>query len=120
MATEVDHATTTRRRNITGLIVVIFGILTLLAPLGHEEVVGGRAGLLLVLTAILEFVHGFRRAKREQQRSAWVSSAITLAMGILLLNTPFLASKALVLFLCWLVWSGCSPVSLSVCAWQPP
>jgi uncharacterized membrane protein HdeD (DUF308 family) len=98
MATEVDHATTTRRRNITGLIVVIFGILTLLAPLGHEEVVGGRAGLLLVLTAILEFVHGFRRANREQQRSAWVSSAITLAMGILLLNTPFLASKALVLF----------------------
>ncbi len=98
MATDDDHATTKRRRNITGLIVVIFGVLTLLAPLGHEEVVGGRAGLLLVLTAILEFVHGFRRANPEQQRSAWVSSAITLAMGILLLNTPFLASKALVLF----------------------
>lgn len=91
-----------RRRNLLGVLVILFGVLTLLAPLGHEEVIGGRAGLLLVFTSILEFVHGFRRAKPSEQRSAWISSAITLAMGILLLNAPFIAGKALLLFLaCW-------------------
>lgn len=88
----------TRQRNVLGLMTVGLGMLTLLAPLGHEEVVGARAGLFLIFTAIIEFAHGFRRIRRNEQRSAWISSAITLAMGAMLINAPFIASKALVLF----------------------
>jgi uncharacterized membrane protein HdeD (DUF308 family) len=84
------------------LVALVLGILALLTPLGREEVVGGRAGFLLVVTAIVEFAHGFRRSTFAGQRSAWIGGAITLAMGLLLLNAPFIASTALlVLFAAW-------------------
>ena len=55
--------------------------------------------LLLALTALIEIAHGFRRATAAGQRAAWVRGGITLAMGILLVHSPYLATSALVLFL---------------------
>lgn len=95
---DTSQASSSRRSNVLGLITIGLGIITLLFPLGQEEVIGGRAGLFLIFTSIIEFAHAFRRSRRSEQRSAWISSAITLAMGVLLINSPFIASKALVLF----------------------
>src|SRR5207248_11481328 len=53
----------------------------------------------LVLAALLEIAHGFRRSTAEGQRAAWVGGAITLAMGVLLVNAPYFGTAALVLFL---------------------
>jgi uncharacterized membrane protein HdeD (DUF308 family) len=86
------------------LLIITFGLLALLAPLGHEEILGGRVGVLLVLTAIVEFAHGFRRAEAKAQRSAWVSSLITLVMGLLLANSPLIASNALLILIA--AWFG--------------
>ena len=85
-------------RNGLGAIALALGVLALLAPLSRIEV-QGRVGLLLVLAAVLEIVHGFRRSTAGGQRAAWVGGTITLAMGVLLLNMPYLASTAIGLFL---------------------
>jgi 3',5'-cyclic AMP phosphodiesterase CpdA/uncharacterized membrane protein HdeD (DUF308 family) len=86
------------RRNGLGSIALVFVVLALVAPISRVEV-QGRVGLLLVLAAGLELAHGFRRSTAAGQRAAWAGGAITLAMGILLINAPYFASTAVGLFL---------------------
>jgi uncharacterized membrane protein HdeD (DUF308 family)/3',5'-cyclic AMP phosphodiesterase CpdA len=87
----------TWRNGMAGAALVL-AVLALLTPLARVEV-QGRVGLLLVLAALLEIAHGFRRSSAEGQRAAWVGGAITLAMGVLLVNAPYFATAALVLLL---------------------
>lgn len=86
-----------RRRGIA-IVALLLASLALLAPLSKAQV-HGRVGLLLVLAAILEIAHGLRRSTARGQRSAWFGGTITLAMGLLLINAPYLAVAALWLFL---------------------
>ena len=72
--------------------------MAILSPISRIEV-QGRVGLLLVLAAGLELRHSLRRSTAAGQRAAWVGGAITLAMGLLLINAPYFASTAIVLFL---------------------
>jgi 3',5'-cyclic AMP phosphodiesterase CpdA len=51
-----------------------------------------------VLAAVLELAHGLRRSTAAGQRAAWIGGAITLAMGLLLINAPYFASTAIGLF----------------------
>lgn len=88
----------TRYRNGLGIAVLLLGLLALLTPLFRGEI-PGRVGVLLVLAAVLEIAHGFRRATPASQRSAWTSGGITLLMGVLLINAPSFAASALVIFL---------------------
>lgn len=88
------------------LVALALAGLTLLAPLTTYHV-PGRVGLLLVLTALLEVAHGFRRATADGQRSAWFGGAITLGMALLLINAPYFAATAIVLFLAgWFALDG--------------
>lgn len=86
------------------LLVLLFALLAFLTVFLKEEVLGGRVGVLLILTAIVELLHGFKRATRTAQQSAWVGGAITLAMGLVLINSPLIASNALLYFLA--IWFG--------------
>ena len=85
-------------RNGLGFLVLLLALLALLAPLSKIEV-QGRVGLLLVLAAVVEIAHGFRRSTAAGQRAAWVGGGITFAMGALLIHAPYFAAGALVLFL---------------------
>ncbi len=87
-----------------GLIVLIMALLAFLTPFLKEEVLGGRVGALLILTAIVELLHGFKRATRAAQQSAWVGGAMTMAMGLVLINSPLIASNAILYFLA--IWFG--------------
>ena len=87
-----------RPRRGIGIAALVLAVLALLTPLGRAQVYG-RVGLLLVLAAVLEIAHGFRRSTAQAQRSAWFGAAITLAMGLLLMNAPYFAVAALWLFL---------------------
>ena len=87
-----------RRRGGIGIAAILLAVLALVTPLGRAQVYG-RVGLLLVLAAVLEIAHGFRRSTARGQRSAWFGGTITLAMGLLLINAPYLAVAALWLFL---------------------
>lgn len=73
------------------------------APLTHGDA-AARVGFLLVMTALLEMTHGFRRVSYDQQKSAWGSGAVSLALGVLLTNSPLFAEEALRLFLA--AWFG--------------
>ncbi len=72
----------------------VLGALALYAPVAAEAPIGW-IGMLLVLGAIVEVLHGFRRSSLAASRSAWTSGAITLLMGVVLLNAPLLASHAI-------------------------
>ena len=77
---------------------LILAILVLPAPLTHGDA-GARIGFLLSVSALLEMTHGFRRAAYNDQKSAWISGAISLGLGTLLMNAPLFATEALRLFL---------------------
>ncbi|MBK9288601.1 MAG: metallophosphoesterase [Flavobacteriales bacterium] len=77
----------------------LLGTLALLAPVWPDAPVEPRVGGLLVWAAILELVHGFRRATPSERRSAWLSGALSLVLGILLINEGLFRTSALVLFL---------------------
>lgn len=95
-----------RRRNGFGIALLLLAGLALLAPLTRADV-PGRVGVLLVLAAVLEIAHGFRRATAAGQRAAWVGGGITLAMGGLLVGAPLFAMSALLVFLAgWFALDG--------------
>jgi 3',5'-cyclic AMP phosphodiesterase CpdA len=79
------------------ILTAVLGIAAVLTPLwaGEPERV---AGFCLLVGAAAEMVQGFRRSTRPAQRQAWIGAAWTLVLAVLLLNAPWLAISALVLF----------------------
>lgn len=77
---------------------LVLAVLALPAPLTHGDA-SARIGFLLAISALLEMTHGFRRAEYKDQKSAWVSGAISLGLGTLLMNAPLFATEALRLLL---------------------
>jgi uncharacterized membrane protein HdeD (DUF308 family)/3',5'-cyclic AMP phosphodiesterase CpdA len=97
------------------LTALLLAGLALLSPLsatpGH-----GRVGLLLILAALLEMAHGFRRSTAEGQRAAWVGAAITLGMAFLLLHASSFDPTAVVLFLA--AWFGLDGIRFLIGAFR--
>ena len=85
-------------QNALPLFTSVLAILAVIAPLTHGDA-QARIGFLLVITALLEMTHGFRRATSAGQVAAWFSGSISLILGLLLLNAPFLAAQALRIFI---------------------
>ncbi|MFT3882809.1 MAG: metallophosphoesterase [Gemmatales bacterium] len=86
-------------RNGYALIVLLLALLAFLAPFFREETPGERIGALLIITAIVELLYSFKRTTRSGQISSWLGAAITLAMGLLLINSPLFAANALLYLL---------------------
>ncbi len=83
---------------VAALLFVLAG-LALLAPLMVGVNAESRVGLLLVLAAVIELYHGFRRSSQEGRTAAWQSGAVTILMGFLVINSDSLIFSALLLFL---------------------
>ena len=81
------------------LFVAALGLLALIAPLRAAEHPLLRVGALLALAGGLEILHGVRRTEAVALRRALTSGALTVLMGLLLINAPYVAGNALVLFL---------------------
>ena len=88
---------TAERRWGLAAVTAALGCLALLA-VRSSAAPEPRVGALLLVAAVLELFHGFRRSSEAGQREAWTGGLITLLMGLLLLNAPDLASGALVVF----------------------
>jgi uncharacterized membrane protein HdeD (DUF308 family) len=67
-------------------IGILLAILALITPYWELAEPAGYVGGLLVWAAVLEIVHGFRRAENHARNSAWISGAITLLIGVLMIN----------------------------------
>lgn len=91
-----------RQQRALGFTAMLLGVLALIIPLWPEFAPEWRIGGLLVLAACFEIFHGFRRSSASSRHAAWFGAAITLAMGLLLMSLPVLASKALTLLIA--VW----------------
>lgn len=95
----------TRLRSMTrqqlgfAALAMVFAALCLVAPVWPDAPVEPRVGGFLVGAAILELIHGFRRATSPERRSAWLSGALSLILGFLLINAGLFRTSALVLFL---------------------
>jgi uncharacterized membrane protein HdeD (DUF308 family) len=98
------------------LVVAVFGVLALLAPLGAAEQPLVRVGVLLGLTGLLEVLHGVRRASAEAMRRGVASGAITCLMAALVIGAPFIAGTALVLFLA--VSFAADAIGYAAAAWR--
>jgi len=85
----------------TGIGIVLVA-LSLLMPVWDVAEPAHFIGSLLVWAAMLEIVHGFRRAENNARTSAWISGAITLLIGILLLNAALFQRKPLIDFILFL------------------
>jgi uncharacterized membrane protein HdeD (DUF308 family) len=89
------------------LVVIGLGVLTLIAPLRASESPATRVGTLVVLAAIIELLHGLRRATDQGRRRAMVSGAITMAMALMLIEAPHVAEAALLVGLAgWFAIDG--------------
>ncbi len=97
----LDTAAAAPARQRVWLAVAAFALspLALVAPWMAHAAPRERVGLLLIVAAVLEATHGFRRSTPGSQRAAWTDSAITFAMGVLLVNAPWLAANGLLIFL---------------------
>ncbi len=85
-----------RQRTLLGLMVMGFGVLALAVPLWPEFAPERRLALLLCATAMVEVFHGFRRSDPLARRAAWFGGVLSLAMGLLLMNSPLLTGRAVV------------------------
>jgi len=81
------------------LVVAGLALLVLIAPLRAAQHPLLRVGALLALAGGLEVLHGFRRVGTDAVRRALTSGVITILMGLFVINAPFIAGTALVIFL---------------------
>jgi uncharacterized membrane protein HdeD (DUF308 family)/3',5'-cyclic AMP phosphodiesterase CpdA len=79
--------------------VALFGVLAALTPFGASTDTASRVGVLLVFAGAIEVFQGLRRSSDAARRSAWFGGGLTIGLGLLLVNAPFLAGAALLLFL---------------------
>lgn len=87
------------QRFVFAAIGLSLGLLALLTPYWEVAEPASYVGGLLVWAAVLEIIHGFRRAESQARLSAWVSGAITLVIGVLMINAILFQREALVNFI---------------------
>jgi 3',5'-cyclic AMP phosphodiesterase CpdA len=91
---------------IVPAMTMLLAFMVLIAPFfeGNDR---GRVGILLIIAALLEMTHGFRRLLLADQRTAWKSAAVSIVLGLALYSAGWLAVKALRWFLAtWFVLDG--------------
>ena len=88
-----------RQRIIFTGIGLLLGALALLTPFWDVAEPASYIGGLLIWAAILEMVHGFRRAENLSRISAWFSGGITMLIGTLMINAELFQRKPLVDFI---------------------
>jgi len=94
-----SRLTLPQQRFIFTAIGIILGVLALLTPFWEVAEPASYVGGLLVWAALLEILHGFRRAEDQARFSAWCSGAITLLIGTLMINAELFQRKPLVDFI---------------------
>jgi 3',5'-cyclic AMP phosphodiesterase CpdA/uncharacterized membrane protein HdeD (DUF308 family) len=78
---------------------IILTVLAILTPFLQVAEPAHYVGFLLVWAAILEVVHGFRRAEGASRASAWISGGLTMLIGVLMVNANLFQRKPLIDFI---------------------
>ena len=105
MSRDFDHNKPWQHAIVPAMTVSL-AFMVLIAPFfeGHDR---ERLGVLLIVAALLEMTHGFRRLHSADRRSAWKSAAVSILLGLALYSAGWLAVKALRWFLAtWFALDG--------------
>jgi len=103
----LDKSKSKGQQRALGITAMLLGVLALIVPLWPEFAPEWRIGVLLILAAGIQIFHSFRRSSASSRHAAWFGAAITLAMGLLLMSLPVLASKAVTLLIAvWFAMDG--------------
>ncbi|MGE0463790.1 MAG: metallophosphoesterase [Vicinamibacterales bacterium] len=94
----LDWREVSRRRGVAATTTLLAG-LALVAPLQPVSTPETTIGVLLMVAASLEWLHGLRRPSAAERLSAWRNGAVTLLMASFLVAAPMLSGSALVVFL---------------------
>ncbi|MBZ5856061.1 metallophosphoesterase family protein [Flavihumibacter profundi] len=84
-----------RVNRILAGIVFLLGVVAFTTAFGKDREVEEQLGGLVIWAALVEIFHGFRRALPDQRNMAWKSAAVSIIMGVFLINSPLLLSSAL-------------------------
>src|SRR5689334_66776 len=87
-----------RWRRARGAVVLVMGGLAILSPCVAGTLALLLVGVLLILCGILEMLETFRADHEDARRSAYLSGALSVLAGILLLARPELLLRGLALF----------------------
>jgi uncharacterized membrane protein HdeD (DUF308 family)/3',5'-cyclic AMP phosphodiesterase CpdA len=87
------------RTRLLACVLFVLGGLAIFAPLMVGVNAESRVGLLLIVAAVIEVYHGFRRSSEAGRKAAWQSGAVTVLMGALVINSDSLIFSAFLLFL---------------------
>lgn len=79
------------------LALVILGVMALLTLFKEDREVETGLGWLIIVSGILEIIHGFRRASTHQRHMAWKSAAFSILIGVFIINAPLFLDSALAL-----------------------
>jgi uncharacterized membrane protein HdeD (DUF308 family) len=87
-----------RLRRARGVAVVGMGCLAILSPFLAGTLALLLVGLLLIACGVLEMLETFQTDRESERRSAYLSGALSVLAGILLLAQPQLVMRGLALF----------------------
>lgn len=87
-----------RGRRIRGALVMFMGCVAVGAPFFAGPLAVALVALLLIVCGVLETLETFRFPSDLSQRSAYLSGAMSIGAGVLLLNQPKLVLGGLALF----------------------
>jgi uncharacterized membrane protein HdeD (DUF308 family) len=90
--------TSPRLLRARGVAVVGMGCLAVLSPFLAGTLALLRVGLLLIACGVLEMLETFQTDRESERRSAYLSGALSVLAGILLLAQPQLVMRGLALF----------------------
>ena len=80
-------------------IVFFLGILALIKAFGKEQEIEAELGGLILWTAVMEIIHGFRRSSEDQRKMARRSAYLSIIMGLLLVNSSLLISSGMAILI---------------------
>src|SRR5262249_883199 len=84
---------TARERRLRGALLLIMGCLAILSPFFAGTLALFLVGLLLIACGALEMLETFQAADEARLRSAYLSGALSILAGILLLAQPQLVLR---------------------------
>ncbi len=97
----------TEASSVTGIAMVVIGILAILAPLASGIVFDMLFGALLIGAGIVEFIDAFRAGTWQRGVLLGLAGVITLTAGVLFIARPLVGLVALtVVFIAYLVFVG--------------
>jgi uncharacterized membrane protein HdeD (DUF308 family) len=88
----------TRWRRARGVLVLVMGCLAILSLFLGGNLALFLVGLLLIACGVLEMLETFQADDEAGRRSAYLSGALSVLAGILLLSQPQLLLRGLILF----------------------